>query len=88
MLLEGGFLPGPKNGFLSNAWKWIVQGDTGTDEAKDVIVKGCPGREQQGKGTQENCSVMWLKVSGFMKMGLFSTLSLASRLAGPILGLA
>ena len=37
--------------------------------------KGRPGREQQGKGTQENCSATWLAVSGFMGMGLVSGLS-------------
>ena len=31
-----------------------------------------------GKGTQENCSVTWLAVSGFMVMGLVSGLSLAN----------
>ena len=34
--------------------------------------------EQEGKGTQENCSAMWLEVSGFMVMGLISRLSLTS----------
>ena len=36
------------------------------------------------KGTQENCSPMWLTVSGFMEMALVSRLSLASHLAWPI----
>ena len=36
------------------------------------------GREQQGKGTQENSSAMGLKVSGFMVMGLVSWLSLGN----------
>ena len=40
--------------------------------------KGLQGGEQQGKGTQENCSAMWLAVSGFMVMGLVSGLSLAN----------
>ena len=34
--------------------------------------------EQEGKGTQENCSATWLEVSGFMVMGLVSRLSLAN----------
>ena len=42
------------------------------DEAKDFIGKGHPGGEQEGKGTQENCSVEWLAVLGFMVMGLVS----------------
>ena len=42
------------------------------------IGKGRPGGEQQGKGTQENCSATWLTVSDFMVMGLVSGWSLAS----------
>ena len=38
-------------------------------------------------GTQKNCSAVWLAVSVFMEMGFVSGLSLASRLAWPILGL-
>ena len=37
---------------------------------KALLGKGCQGREQKGKGTQENCSAMWLTVSGFMGMGV------------------
>ena len=33
---------------------------------------------QEGEGTQENCSVSWLAVSGFTVMGLVSGLSLAN----------
>ena len=36
------------------------------------IGKGQLGGEQQGKGTQENCSATWLTVLDFMVMGLFS----------------
>ena len=36
---------------------------------EDFIGEGRPGREQQGKGTQEDRSAMWLKVSGLMVMG-------------------
>ena len=32
------------------------------------------GRDQQRKGTQENCSTLWLKASGFMVTGLVSRL--------------
>ena len=35
-------------------------------------------REQEGKGTQENCSATWLMVLGFMVMGLVWGLSLAN----------
>ena len=40
--------------------------------------EGHLGREQEGKGTQENCSAAWLTASGFMVMGLVSGLSLAN----------
>ena len=78
LLQEGGPLPGPKTGLLSNTQKWIVRGDTCADKARDFIGKGRPGGEQEGQRTQENSSVMWLAVSGFMVMGLVSGLSLAS----------
>ena len=42
------------------------------------IGKGHPGGEQQGKGTQENCSATWLTVQGFMVMRLVSGLSMAN----------
>ena len=48
------------------------------DKARDFIGKGHPGAEQEGEGTQENYSVTWLAVSGFMVMGLVSGLSLAN----------
>ena len=48
------------------------------DKARDFLGKGHLGREQQGKGTQENCSVMWLTASGFMVMELVSGLSLGN----------
>ena len=78
LLQEGGPLPGPKAGLLSNTGKLIVQGDTCPDKARDFIGKQHPGRERQGKGTQENSSATWLEVSGFMVMGLVSGLSLAN----------
>ena len=40
---------------------------------------GHMGGERWGKGTQKNCSAMWLAASGFMVMGLDSRLSLANR---------
>ena len=52
--------------------------ETRADKARDFIGKGHPGGEQQGKETQEDCSVTWLAVSGFMVMGLVSGLSLAN----------
>ena len=49
-----------------------------SDKARDFIGKGHPGGEQEGKGTQENCSAAWLAVSGFMVMGLVSGWSLTN----------
>ena len=49
--------------------------ETRADKARDFIGKG---REQQGKGTQENCSATRLSVSGLMVMGLVSRLSLTN----------
>ena len=77
-LQEGGPLPGPETGFLSNTWKWIIRGDIRADKARDYFGKGRPGGEQEGKGTQENSSVTWLAALGFMVMGLVSGLSLAN----------
>ena len=42
------------------------------------IGKGRLGGEQEGKGTQENCSATWLAVSGFMVTELVSRWSLAN----------
>ena len=52
--------------------------ETCAEKARDFIGKGHPGGEQEGKGTQENCSAMWLVVSSFMVKGLFSELFLAN----------
>lgn len=40
LLKKRGSLSGPKNGFLSNFWKFIVQGDTCSDKAKDLLGRG------------------------------------------------
>ena len=55
---------------------------------KDCIRKRHQGREEQGKGTQENWSVTGLTISSLMGRGLASRLSLASRLAQPLLRLS
>ena len=52
--------------------------ETHADKARDFTGKGHPGGEQEGKGTQENCSTSWLAMSGFMVMGLVSGWSLAN----------
>ena len=47
---------------------------------KQEILLGKGARaEQEGKGTQKNCSATWLTVSGFMVMVLVSGWSLATR---------
>ena len=38
--------------------------ETRADKARDLIGKGCLGREQEGKGTQENSSATWLRFYG------------------------
>ena len=40
-----------------------------TEQKTDVIEKGCWSREQQGKGTQESYSALWLTDSVFMVVG-------------------
>ena len=55
-----------------------MQGDTRAGKVRDLIGKGRPGGEQEGKGTQEDFSAMWVTVPGFMVMGLVSRLSLAN----------
>jgi len=49
-----------------------------TIKARGFIGKGCRDGGQEGEGSWENCSAMWLTVSGFMGTGLVSGLSLAS----------
>ena len=49
-----------------------------TDKARDFIGKGHPGGEEQGKGTQEDCSAMWSAVLCFMVIGLVSWWYLAN----------
>ena len=41
-------LPGSESGLLSNTRKWIVQGDTHADEARDFIGGGAP-RQRPGR---------------------------------------
>ena len=44
--------------------------ETCADKATDLIGKGCPGEEQEGQGTREDCSATGWQ-SGFMAMGSF-----------------
>ena len=75
MLQERGPFLGPKLGSC------LTLGNELSEEThvltKQEILLG-KGGEQKGKGTQENCSVTWLAVLGFMVMGLVSGLSLAN----------
>ena len=77
VLQEGGPLPGPETGLLSNTRKWIVWGDT-CWQSKRFYWERAPGWRAVGKGTQENCSAAWLTVFGFMVMGLVFRWSLAN----------
>ena len=77
LLHEGGPLPGPETGFLSNTQKWIVRGDT-CWQSKRFYLESVPGWRAVGKGTKENCSAVWLEVLGFMVMGLVSRWSFAN----------
>ena len=78
LLQKGELLPGPKNGLLSNTWKWISRGDTCADKTRYFTGERHVGRKQQGKGNQENSSALWLAVSSVMVMGIVSGLSLAN----------
>ena len=54
------------------------QGDTCAERVRDFIGKSHLGREQEGEGTQVDCSATWLVVSGYIVMGIVSRLSLAN----------
>ena len=41
-------------------------------QMRDFFGKGYQGGGQEGEGNRENCSSMWLTVSGFMVIGLVS----------------
>ena len=46
---------------------------------KKILLGRSTRAESSGKGTQENCSAMWLTVLGFMVMGIVSGLSLINQ---------
>ena len=68
---KGDPFQGPKLGSCLTLGNELSE-ETHADKARDLIGKGHPGGEQEGKGTQENCSAAWLAVLGFMVMGLVS----------------
>ena len=72
-----GPLQGPKSGLLSTLRKELSE-ETHADKARDFIGRRHPDRQQQGRGTQENFSALWLAVLGFMLIGLVSGLPLAN----------
>ena len=77
LLQRGGPLPRPESGAfltLGNELSEVTQ----ADKARDFIRKAHAGGKQKSQGSQENCSAMWLKISGLMVTGLVSWLSLAS----------
>ena len=74
MLQEGGALPGPESGLLSNIQKWIVQGDTCADKARDFIGKGAGEVSSRVRKPRR----IALPVLDFMVMGLVSGLSLVN----------
>ena len=51
-------------------------------QGKRLYEKWHLGGEKPGKGNQENCFAFWMRVSGFMVMGLVSGLSLANHIPG------
>ena len=55
------------------------------DKAKEFIRKRCPCGEPQDKGTQENCSAVWLSVLPYMVMELVSELSPRVILSVPVI---
>ena len=78
LLQEGGPLPGPGSGLLSKTRKWIVQGDTCADNAKDFIGKGSQADSSRVRGPRRTAETALVAVSGFMVIGLVSELSLAN----------
>ena len=74
LLQERGPFPGSESGLLSNSQKWIVQGDTCPDKARDFIGKGAWAVSSRVRKPRRTA----LPVLCFMVMGLVSGLSLAS----------
>ena len=70
---KGDPFQGPKLGSSLTLGNELSE-ETHADKARDFIGKGHPGGEQEGKGTQENCSA-----ACFMVMGLISGWSLANQ---------
>ena len=69
---KGDTFQGPREGSCLTLGNELSEETHVLTKAKDFIGKGHLGGEQQGKGTQENCSVTWFAVSSFTVMGLVS----------------
>ena len=63
LLQEEGPLPEPKSGLLSNTWEMNFSRRHMCWQSKRLYREGHLDGEQEGKGTQEDCSAMWLPVS-------------------------
>ena len=74
---EGGNVPGPESGFLSNTWKLIVQGDTHAEKARDFIGKGHL-ESSRVREARRTALPIWLTILGFMVMGFVFWLSLTN----------
>ena len=77
MFQEGGPLPGPETGLLSNTQKWIVQGDTYADKARDFIGKGAWVESSRARELRRTALPHGWSL-GFMVMGLVSGWSLSN----------
>ena len=77
-LQEGGSLPGPKSGLCLTLRNELSEGTHMLTKQEILLGKGHRGGEQEGKGSQENCSATWLTISGLMVIGLVSRLSPAN----------
>ena len=78
LLQEGGPLSGPESWLLSNSLKWIIQGGTYADKARDFVGEGCPGEDRRVRKPR---GTVFCHVAPSLRsyaMGLVSELSLAS----------
>ena len=66
MFQEGGYLQALKGGSCPVLGNELSRETHCVVKARDFIRKEHPGGEQKGKGTQEDSSLTWLAVLGFM----------------------
>ena len=59
LLQERGPLSEPETGLLSNTQNELSE-ETHVLPKQEILLERVPGREQEGEGTQENCSTTWL----------------------------